>query len=68
MRKLLPFLAAILLAFLVAAGRAWLDLSEGVVYALAGFFLGVLLCLGIPFAFGVSPLGAKDGKGLRPPE
>lgn len=68
MRKLLPFLVAILLAFLVAAVSEWLNAPPGVVYALAGFSLGVLLAGGIPFALRAPLSDLKDRNGVHAKE
>lgn len=68
MRRLIPFLVAILLAFLVAAASEWLGAGAGVVYALAGFFLGALLSWGIPFTLGLRPRVLKDPHGVHPQE
>lgn len=68
MRKLLPFLAAILLAFLVAAASEWLNAPPGLVYALAGFSLGILLAGGIPFALGTPLGGFKQRDGVHAQE
>ena len=50
-RKLLPFGAAIFLAFLVVAISRLADLGAGATYALAGFTAGVLVVAGTLFAF-----------------
>ena len=51
-RKIAPFGAAVVLAFLVVALVRATDATEAVAYVLTGFTAGVLLVGGILFAFG----------------
>jgi hypothetical protein len=65
MRKLAPFGAAIVLAALVVAVIRATDASEGAAYGLIGFAAGVLLVVGVQFAFSGS---FKDVRVVKPGE
>jgi hypothetical protein len=59
-RKYVPFAAAVLLAAIVVVAERNLEIGSGAVYALAGFFLGLLIVAGPLFAFGHKTLHGGD--------
>jgi hypothetical protein len=65
-RKLIPFLAAIVLAFVIVTVTELLGLAPGLFYALAGFVGGILVVAGTLFAFGFLPF--EDGHDVQPHE
>lgn len=60
-RKLIPFGAALVLAFLVSRIPVWFGIPAGAIYALAGFTAGILLIGGIIVAFRPVPLKSYRG-------
>ena len=65
LRKIIPFLAAVVLGLCVAAIANAAEWGPGASYGLIGFVAGILLLAGLSFAFG-GPL--KDHRGMHPNE
>lgn len=59
-RKILPFVAAVLAAFVITGLSQLTEWPSGVVYALIGFAAGALVFLGIPFAFNLFLIGRRN--------